>query len=336
MKKFAALALGLTMTMASHITPANANTLQNVQAKGFVQCGVHDNLPGFASSDDNGNWYGMDVDLCRSVAVAVLGDASKVKFTPLTPATMQSGLQSGEVDILASGSLSLTKDALSGTTFVDPMYHDQVGFLLSKNLGVKSALELFGASVCLVKGDASEIAAASFFAASGMTVSPIVLDTFRAAAKSLEASRCDVLAANQSALQAIRYFLEIPDSTEVLPEAIGFSMMGPQVRTNDEQWADIVRWTRNILVRAEILGITSMNVDEAIKSSDPEIRRFLGLDSSQLGTSQNNKLAYNIIRQVGNYGEIFESHIGLNTIAGLKRGMNATVFQGGLMISPNF
>lgn len=338
--KLLLLAMGLALSLPMSLTPSQAQTNQStltaVLQKGHLQCGVHDGLPGFAYPDTQGNYSGMDVSLCRAVAAAVLGDANGVHYTPLKPAKMQSALQSGEVDLLASGSWSRVNDTLIGTAFAGPMYHDQIGFMLRRNLGVNTALQISGAAICLVKGDASEAIIADYFRANNMDYSVVTSDTFLAAESAFTQGYCDVLAMNFSALASLNTTLPNPGDVIILPERIGFTMLGPQVRSNDEQWADIVKWTRNLLIRAEELGLSSANVEDMRTSQNPEIQRILTSDGPNLGLRQNSNWGYNIIRQIGNYGEIFDRNIGPDTPISLARGINATISQGGLMVSPNF
>ncbi len=317
--------------------PAQAGaTLSAVKEKGYAQCGVNTGLPGFSNADDKGNWTGLDVDLCRAVAAAVFGDASKVRFTPLTAKERLTALQSGEVDILSRNTTwTLTRDAGLGLHFAGVNYYDGQGFLVKKSLGVKSAKELDGASICVLSGTTTELNLADYFRANGMQYRPVVFDTGDLTIKSFEAGRCDVLTSDQSQLYGLRIKLAAPEEAVVLPEIISKEPLGPVVRQGDDEWFNIVRWTLFAQLNAEELGVSSGNVDPMKESPNPEIRRLLGVEGDKgkdLGLA--NDWAFNIVKQVGNYGEVFERNLGQQTPLKIERGLNALWNRGGIQFAP--
>lgn len=311
-------------------------TLDAVKEKGFVQCGVNTGLPGFSNADDSGNWTGLDVDLCRAVAAAVFGEASKTRFTPLTAKERLTALQSGEIDLLSRNTTwTLTRDSALGLHFAGVNYYDGQGFLINKSLGVKSAKELNGASICILAGTTTELNVADYFRANGMEYRPVVFDTGDLTIKAFEAGRCDVLTSDQSQLYGLRIKMAQPDEAVVLPEVISKEPLGPVVRQGDDDWFNIVRWTLFALVNAEELGVTSANVDEMKSSANPGVRRLLGVEGDKgkdLGLS--NDWVYAIVKQVGNYGELFERNVGAQTPLKIERGLNALWNQGGLQYAP--
>jgi len=312
-------------------------TLDAVKKKGYVQCGISDGLPGFSYADAKGNYLGIDVDVCRAVAAAVFGDASKVKFSPLTAKERFTALQSGEVDVLSRNSTwTSSRDAAMGLNFTGVTYYDGQGFLVNKKLGVSSAKELDGATVCIQAGTTTELNLADYFRANGLKYTPITYDTSDESAKSLESSRCDVLTSDQSQLYAQRIKLAAPNEFVVLPEVISKEPLGPAVRQGDEEWFDIVRWSLYAMVNAEELGITSKNVEEMAKSTkNPDIARLLGTEGE---FGKDLKLpkdwAVQIVKQVGNYAEIFDRNIGAGSELKIERGLNALWNKGGLQYAP--
>ncbi|HRP94876.1 MAG TPA: amino acid ABC transporter substrate-binding protein [Rhodocyclaceae bacterium] len=312
-------------------------TLDAVKNKGFVQCGVSDGLPGFSYTDAQGNYRGIDVDVCRAVAAATFGDASKVRFTPLTAKERFTALQSGEVDVLSRNTTwTSSRDGGMGITFAGVTYYDGQGFLVSKKLGVKSAKELSGAAVCIQAGTTTELNLADYFRANNMQYTPISYDKSDETIKALEAGRCDVLTSDQSQLYAQRIKLANPDEYVVLPEVISKEPLGPVVRQGDDEWFKIVRWALFAQINAEELGITSANVEElAATSKNPDVRRLLGADGE---FGKDLKLpkdwAVQIVKQVGNYGEMFERNVGGGSELKIARGQNALWNQGGLQYAP--
>jgi general L-amino acid transport system substrate-binding protein len=314
-------------------TAVAGETLDAVKARGSVQCGVNTGLAGFSMPDDAGNWAGFDVDVCRAIAAAVLGDADAVEFTPLTARERFGALQSGEIDVLSRNtSWTLTHDAALGLDFAGITYYDGQGFMVPRSLGVKSALELDGSAVCVLGGTTTELNLADYFRVNNMSLNPVVLerpDEIRAA---YEAGRCDVLTSDQSQLYALRNSLSNPDDQVVLPEVISKEPLGPVVRHGDDEWADVVRWTLYGMLEGEELGVDSGNVaDMRAKAVAPAVRRLLGAEG-ELGAALGlpSDFAVQIIGQVGNYGEIFERNLGHSTPLRIDRGFNALWINGGL------
>ncbi len=336
MKKIHAIASVVALCAAVGTVQAGS-TLDAVKKKGFVQCGVSTGLPGFSSADDQGNWKGLDVDVCRAVAAAVFGDANKVKFSPLTAKERFTALQSGEVDMLSRNTTwTLTRDTSLGLNFAGVNYYDGQGFLVQKSLGVKSALELDGASFCIQAGTTTELNLADYFRANKMSYTPITFDKSDETVKAFEAGRCDALTSDQSQLYALRIQLKNPDAAMVLPEVISKEPLGPVVRQGDDEWFNIVRWSLFAMLNAEELGVTSKNVDKlAATSKDPGIRRLLGLEGIKgkgLGLPDN--WAARIIKQVGNYSESFERNVGMGSDLKIARGLNALWNKGGIQYAP--
>lgn len=319
---------------------AAAGTLDDVKAKGFLQCGVSTGLVGFAAADANGNWDGFDVSVCRAVAAAVLGDPQAVKFTPTTGKTRFTALASGEVDMLARNTTwTFSRDVDLKFTFVGVNYYDGQGFMVPKALGVSSAKDLDGATVCIQTGTTTELNLADFFRSNGISYEPVPIETNAEAQQQYLAGACDVYTTDASGLAATRATFENPDEHMLLPEIISKEPLGPLVRQGDDQWADTVRWTLNALIAAEELGVTSANVSESAASAgnNPEINRLLGTEGNlgeMLGLSAD--WAKNAIAAGGNYGEIFARNIGEATPIGLARGLNAKWTDGGLIYTPPF
>jgi general L-amino acid transport system substrate-binding protein len=317
---------------------AMAGTLQDVKAKGFIQAGVNGDLFGFGKADEKGVWKGLDVDTARAVAAAVFGDADKVKYTPLTAKTRFTALQSGEIDVLTRNcTQTLGRDTALGLDFCQVNYYDGQGFLVSKKLGVKDAMELDGATVCVLPGTTTELNVADYFRSKGMKMSPVVIENTAELAKAFFAGRCDVLTSDASQLAGTRAVAPNPKDYIILPTIISKEPLAPAVRHGDNQWKDIVNYSVLAMIEAEELGITSQNVDKMLESKDPKIMRFLGVtegNGKALGLDE--KFAYNIVKQVGNYGEVFERNVGVNTPLGIERGLNALWTNGGLQYSPPF
>ena len=328
----------ILLTIIAVAGSASAGTLQDVRAKGFIQAGVNGDLFGFGRTDEKGVWRGLDVDSARALAAAVFGDANKVKYTPLTAKTRFTALQSGEIDVLFRNcTQTLGRDTALGLDFCQVNYYDGQGFLVSKKLGVKSAKELDGAAVCVLPGTTTELNVADFFRANGMKMNPVVIENTAELAKAFFAGRCDVLTSDASQLAGTRAVAPNPKGYIILPEIISKEPLAPAVRHGDNQWKDVVNYSVLAMINAEEMGITSKNVDQMLKSKDPKIMRFLGVTAGNgkaLGLDE--KFAYNIIKQVGNYGEIFERNVGVNTPLGIERGLNALWTNGGLMYSPPF
>jgi len=328
------------LLLGAWVNPAfGGQTLDAVKKKGFVQCGVNTGLPGFSNADDKGNWKGLDADTCRAVAAAIFGDADKVKFTPLTSTERFAALQSGEVDILSRNTTwTLTRDTSLGLNFAAATYYDGQGFMVRKQLGVKSAKELDGAAVCINAGTTTELNVGDYFRSNGMSYTPVVFDKAEETIKAFEAGRCDVFTSDQSQLYGLRIQLADPKSAIVLPEVISKEPLGPAVRQGDDEWFNIVKWTVFALINAEELGATSSNVSSLKKeSTNPGVRRLLGAEGDPgKGLGLANDWVYNVIKAVGNYGEIFERNIGINTPLTIARGLNQLWSKGGIMYAPPF
>jgi len=326
------LFLGLA-TAAIFSTTAQAGTLEDVKKAGFVKCGVSTSLAGFSAADDKGNWKGLDVDVCRGVAAAVLGDATKVKFSPLTAKERFTALQSGEIDILSRNTTwTLTRDASLGLNFAGVNYYDGQGFMVSKKLGIDSTLKLDGAAICIQAGTTTELNLSDYFKANNMKYKAITFDTNDQTIEGFKSGRCDVLTTDQSGLYSLRLKLEDPNSAVVLPEIISKEPLGPVVRQGDDVWFNIVKWTLNTMINAEEMGVTSKNVDEMKKSKDPAIGRLMGGQGEKL--KLDDSWSYNIIKQVGNYGESFEANVGAGSPLKIGRGVNALWNKGGIMYAP--
>ncbi len=337
MKK--SLLLGTIAAVGVMAGAASAATLDDVKANGVLKCGVSTGLVGFAAPDANGNWEGFDVAVCRAVAAAVLGDSDAVQFVPLSSKVRFTALSSGEVDLLARNTTwTFTRDVDLGFTFTGVNYYDGQGFMVRKDLGVSSATELDGATVCITTGTTTELNLADYFRTNGMTYEPVPIETNAEAQQQYLSGACDVFTTDASALAATRASFEDPDAHMLLPEIVSKEPLGPLVREGDEPWGDIVRWTLNALITAEELGVTKANVAEmAAGTNNPEINRMLGSEGNlgeMLGLDAD--WAVRAISVAGNYGEIFESNIGESTAIGLSRGLNALWTQGGLIYTPPF
>ena len=331
-----AVVLGALVALSS--TSSLASTLESVLERGFLSCGVNTGLPGFSSPDDRGRWSGMDVDVCRAVAAATLKDASKVKFVPLTAKERFTALQSGEIDLLSRNTTwTLTRDASLGLNFAGVSYYDGQGFMVKKDLGVSSALELDGAAVCIQSGTTSELNLADYFRTKNMTFEPVVFDTTDATTKGFDSGRCDVLTSDQSQLYAVRIRLAKPDSAMVLPEVISKEPLGPVVRQGDDQWFNIVKWSLFTMVNGEELGVTSANIKASLNSKDPNVRRLLGLEGPKgNGLGLDDDWSRRILEQVGNYEEVFERNVGSGSPLKISRGLNALWNDGGILYAPPF
>ncbi|MCY4283814.1 MAG: amino acid ABC transporter substrate-binding protein [Thiotrichales bacterium] len=328
-------ALGLALGVAGS---AQAATLEDVQARGVLNCVVSTGIAGFAYTDESGEWKGFDVDFCRATAAAVLGDPGAIKAVTSTGKTRFTLLNAGEGDVLwRNTTITFSRDVGVKLRFHGVNYYDGQGFMVRKDLGVSSANDLDGASVCIQTGTTTELNLADYFHANGMKYEAVTIETNDEARQNYTAGRCDVYTTDASGLAATRSTFTDPDNHIILPEIISKEPLGPATRHGDDQWSDIVTWVLNATITAEELGVTSANVDEMKSSNNPEVLRLLGVEGNQgseLGLSAD--WAYNIIKMVGNYGEIFERNIGVNTPIGLARGLNAQWTDGGLLYSPPF
>ncbi|MFT0849413.1 amino acid ABC transporter substrate-binding protein [Achromobacter sp. F4_2707] len=324
----------VVLAVAGSVSVAQADTLENVRERGVLHCGVTTGFAGFSAPDSKGEWVGLDIDVCRAVAAAVFGDASKFKAVSLNAQQRFTALQSGEIDLLARNTtVTQQRDTALGAIHAGINFYDGQGFLVSKELGVKSAKELNDASVCMQQGTTNENTMADWARGHGITYKPVVFDQFNEVVSAFAAGRCDVFTTDASGLASIRISrLENPDNYVVLPEIISKEPLGPFVRQGDDAWLNVVKWTLHAMVAAEELGVTSANVDEMRKSASPDVRRLLGVTEGagkNMGLEEN--WAYNIIKQVGNYGESFERNVGQGSPLKIQRGLNALWTEGGLM-----
>lgn len=333
MFKLKALSVAVLATVAG-LSVAQADTLQVVRDRGELHCGVTTGFAGFSAPDSKGEWRGLDVDVCRAVAAAVLGDASKFKAVPLNAQQRFTALQSGEIDLLARNTtVTQSRDTSLGVIHAGVNFYDGQGFLVSKDLGVKSAKDLNDATICMQQGTTNENTMADWARANNVKYKPVVFDQFNEVVGAFASGRCDVFSTDASGLASIRISrLENSENYVVLPEIISKEPLGPFVRQGDDAWLNVVKWTLHAMVGAEELGVTSANVDEMRKSANPDVRRLLGVTEGagkNLGLDES--WGYNIIKQVGNYGESFERNVGQDSPLKIQRGLNALWTEGGLM-----
>ena len=338
MKKFiaaaiAGLGLAVTATAVSAQAPA---TLAQIKSRGILNCGSNTGLAGFGLPDAQGNWVGLDVELCRAISSAVFNDPAKIKFIPLSAKDRFTALQSGEVDVLVRNSTwTMSRDTALGLLFTGVNYYDGQGFMVRKKLGVTSALQLSGASVCTQQGTTTELNLADFFRSNNLKYEVVAFATSDETVKAYDAGRCDAFTTDASGLYAERLKLTAPDDHMVLPEIISKEPLGPATRNTDAQWFNVVKWVHFAMVNAEELGVTKANVDEMLKSPNPEIKRLLGTEGKfgeAIGLTPD--WAYRIIKHVGNYGESFERNVGAGSLLKIARGQNALWTKGGLQSAP--
>ncbi|MBW1649674.1 MAG: amino acid ABC transporter substrate-binding protein [Deltaproteobacteria bacterium] len=331
-------AILLSVVLVAFAVVCAAGTLDEVKKRGYIKAGVNGSVFGFGMPNDKGVWKGLDVDTAKAIAAAIFGDTSKVEFIPLTAVQRLTALQSKEIDVLCRNTTrTLTRETTNGINFVHVNYYDGQGFLVPKKLGIKSAKELSGATICVLPGTTTEMNVADFFRTNKMDWKPVVIEQSAELNKAFFSGRCDCLTSDASQLAGQRAVAPNPNDYEILPEIISKEPLAPAVRHGDDQWFDIVNFAVMALINAEEFGITSANADKKLNSENPEIKRFLGVIPGMgeaLGLSD--KWAYNIVKQVGNYGEIFERNVGENTSLGIKRGFNALWTEGGLMYAPPF
>ncbi len=333
MRAFGIAIIAALMTMGG----AYAQTLDEVRARGYLNCGVNTGLAGFASPNEEGAWEGFDVDFCRALAAAIFDDPDAVRYRALTSQERFTALQSAEIDILSRNTTwTLTRDVSVGVDFIGVNYYDGQGFMVPTALEVESALELDGARICVQTGTTTELNLADFFRANGMTFETVVIQTAEESRRNYMAESCDAYTTDVSGLAAVRVTLPEPNAHIILPEVISKEPLGPVVRQGDPQWTDLARWTLNALITAEELGVTSANVDDMREAAvNPNIRRLLGVEGdmgSQLGLDA--AWAYRIIRHTGNYGEIFDRNIGTGSPLSLERGLNGQWYDGGILYAP--
>ena len=335
-KKLLTLALAAGLVAAA---PAMASkTMESIKKKGEVSCGVNTALGGFGIAGSDGKWTGFDVDYCRAIAAAALGDANKVRYVPLSAAQRFTALQSGEIDVLARNTTwTMSRDTQLGTTFGATNFFDGQGFLVPKSLKVKSAKQLKGATICVQSGTTTEKNLADYFRMNKMTYKPVVAEDLKVVIANYNEGRCKVFTSDASQLAAIRANdTKTPDDHIILPEIISKEPLGPVTRQGDEAWSKLVTWVHFAMITAEELGVTSANVDQMRSDTNPEIQRLLGQGNNDFGKSigTDAQWAYRVVKQVGNYGEVFERHVGKKTPLKLDRGQNALWNKGGLQYAP--
>ena len=332
MKFLKLAAVGAARLAASTVAQAGT-TFDNVKKKGFVQCGVSTGVVGFSAADSKGQWAGLDVDMCRAIAATMFGDSSKFKVTPLTSQQRFTALQSGEIDVLTRNTTqTLTRDATQGMLGAGVNFYDSQGVIVRKDLNVKSAKELNGATVCVQPGTTTELNLADWFRANKIEFKPVVIEKLDEVLRAFVSGRCDAFTTDKSGLASSRSTFDKPDNYVILPEDFSKEPLVPMVRQGDEQWFNIVRWSLFAMVEAEEYGITQKNVDDMLKSTNPNIQRILGVTpgmGKNLGVDE--KWAYTILKQIGNYGESFERNVGADSPLKLPRGLNQQWTKGGIM-----
>ncbi len=334
----AATVLALLAPFCGPAAAQSSQTLAKIRERGELICGSSPGVAGFSIQDGNGRWNGFDTDICRALAVAIFNDQNKVKFIPLSSKDRLIALQAGEIDVLPrTTTWTLSRNLSQGVTFTTVNYYDGQGFMVAKKLGVTSASKLDGASICVAQGTTSELNLADYFRRNKMKYEVAAFGTSEEALKAYESGRCDAYTTDISALSAVRLKLQDMDNHVILPEVISKEPLGPWVRTGDEGWFNLVRFTVFALINAEELGVTKANVKEMLKSDNPEIKRFLGLEGKfGEGLGLTNDWTVRMITTVGNYGESFERHLGKGSQLKLERGPNALWTNGGLQYSPPF
>jgi general L-amino acid transport system substrate-binding protein len=334
--KSVVIRIALAATLSVVASAASAQTLNTVKSRGTLNCGSNGTLPGFGLPDSQGRWTGLDVDFCKALAAAIFNDPNKVKFLPLTAKDRFTALQSGEVDVLARNTTwTSSRDTSLGMNFTGVNYYDGQGFMVRKALKVNSALELNDAAVCVQQGTTTELNLADYFRANKMKLKTVTFATSTEAVKAYDAGRCDAYTTDASGLAGERFRLANANDHIILPEIISKEPLGPVVRHGDDQWFDIVKWTHFAMVTAEELGVTKANVDEQMKSDNPDVKRLLGSEGNQgeaLGLTAD--WAVRIIKHVGNYGESFERNVGQGSQLKIGRGLNALWSKGGLQFAP--
>jgi general L-amino acid transport system substrate-binding protein len=326
-----AAAVALAVTAA-----AESPTLKEVKARGYLKCGVSDGLTGFSNPDSQGNWSGIDVDVCRAVAAAIFDDPNAVRYTSTTAKERFTALTKGEFDLLSRNTtITMQRDAGLGMEFTGVTYYDGQGFIVKTESGVASVKDLNGATVCTQTGTTTELNVADYFGANGLTYQILAFEKESEALSAYDSGRCDTYTTDQSGLYSAKLELADANAHTILPEIISKEPLGPAVRQGDDAWEDLVRWTFYAMVNAEELGVSSQNVDQMLQSTNPEIRRLLGTEGdfgTQLGLT--NDWAARVIRKVGNYAEIFERNVGAGSALGIPRGKNALWTAGGLQYAP--
>ena len=337
MRTLASAVSVLALGVAATVTAEAGQTLDNIKSKGVLTCGVTSGTPGFSSADSTGNYTGLDIDVCKGVTAAIFGSPDKIKFVPLSAPQRFTAIQSGEVDILSRNTTwTLGREAQLGLLFGPTVFYDGQGFLVKKSANIKSAKQLSGATVCVQPGTTTELNLADYFRANKLELKTVVIENLDEVENAFFSGRCDAFTTDSSSLAGTR-ITKAPRSDDyiILPELISKEPLAPSVRQGDDQFFNIMRWTVFALIQAEEKGITSKNVDDMLKSEDPDIKRFLGVmpgNGKALGLDE--KWAYNVIKSVGNYGEIFERNVGKGSPLKLERGLNDLWTTGGLMYAP--
>jgi len=326
----------LVVVLLTLATAANAQVLKAVQDRGALNCGVSEGLYGFSARDNNGNWSGFDVDMCRAIAAAIFNDVSKVNYVPLDATRRFEALQSGSIDVLSRNTTwTMSREIELGLTFAATSYYDGQGFLVPRAMSKETALDLDGAKICVQTGTTTELNLVDFFGANKMKYEAVTSPTLEAAIKGYDSGQCNVLTADVSALFGIRLLLSKPDEHAILPDVISKEPLGPVVRQGDPQWFNIVKWVHFAMVNAEELGVTSKNIDEALKSEKPDVRRLVGTEGSygeRMGLTKD--WAARVIKLVGNYGEVYERTVGVGSPLVIPRGINQLWSKGGILYAP--
>ncbi|WP_293649727.1 amino acid ABC transporter substrate-binding protein [Thiolapillus sp.] len=327
----------LFLLVSLFATSVQAATIDDVRSRGELRCGISTGLPGFATQDDQGRWQGFDVDMCRAVAAAVLGDAHKVKFIPLGSAERIQALAEGKIDVLSRNTTwTLSRDLDMGISFAATVYYDGQGFMVRKSSGKRSALELDGAKICVQKGSTSEVNVQGYFSINRMKYSLLSLDTPEETLKLFMAGKCDVISSDHSQLNALRSTMDKPSTLRVLPEVISQEPLSLAVREGDDRWRKVVQWTVFNMINAEYLGVDQRNVQRVMENAKkPDTLKLLGLHKNVgAGVGLQPGWSGRIIKQVGNYGEVFDRNLGQSSKLGMGRGLNALWNDGGLMYAP--
>jgi general L-amino acid transport system substrate-binding protein len=327
---------GVLVAFGVLAAPAAAATLDTVKERGRLLCGVNTGLSGFSAPDASGKWAGFDVDFCKAVAAAIFSDAEKVEYVPVTAADRFEALKTGKIDLLSRNSTwTMGRETGLGITWAGVTYYDGQGFMVPRSANVLSALELTGSKVCVQSGTTTEANLADYFTANNMAYEAILAASPDEAITAYSEGKCNVVTSDMSQLYALRLKLTDPDEHIILPDAISKEPLGPAVRSDDPKWAMLVKWTYFVLLDAEELGVASDNIDAALASAKPDVRRLVGLDGKfgeDLGLT--NDWAIRILRAVGNYGEIYERNLGVDSPLGIPRGMNQLWSRGGIQYAP--
>jgi general L-amino acid transport system substrate-binding protein len=333
-----AIAAAVGLAGSAGVAVAQSKTLETVKQRGTLSCGVHVGLAGFAQPDDKGNWTGIDVDYCKAIAVAVIGDATKVKYVPTTAKERFTALQSGEIDVLVrTTTWTLSRDSSLGLSFAGVNYYDGQGFMVKKSAGVKTAKELNGATVCVQTGTTTELNLADYFKANNLSYKPVVFEKVDEALQAYQSGRCDAYTTDASGLYSVRIQQSNPDDHIVLPDIISKEPLGPVVRQGDSQWFTVVKWVHFALLNAEELGVNQANVDQMANSPSPDIKRLLGKDGDLgKGLGVDNDFVVKIVKSLGNYGEMYERNVGTGSLLNIARGLNNLWSKRGIQYAPPF